>query len=134
MQHTIHTYDAFVAVLRKDPVAIFNEYTPFKADLDHAVKGIAGEAGEIVDAVKKFTVYNQLYDDARIAHIVEELGDMEFYLQQLRNAIGVSREDCINANIAKLCKRYPTVTYTDANAKLRLDKAAEQQQTGEPTL
>jgi len=134
MKHTIHTYDAFVGVLRKDPVALADETTPFKADLNHAIIGICGEAGEVADAVKKFTIYNQVYDDARIAHITEELGDLEFYMQQLRNAIGVSREDCIRANIEKLCKRYPNVEYTDKRAELRLDKAAEQQQTGEPTL
>ena len=41
----------------------------------------------------------EFYDD-------EENGDVEFYLSLFRTALGVDRETIINANIAKLSKRY----------------------------
>jgi NTP pyrophosphatase (non-canonical NTP hydrolase) len=88
--------------------------------LMHAAVGVAGEAGEILDAVKKVWVYNKPLDRE---NLVEELGDIEFYLQQLRNLLGVTREETIHANVAKLNKRYPN-GYTDFHAAARLDKAA----------
>lgn len=88
----------------------------------HAAIGIAGEAGEVLDAVKKMWVYNKPLD---IENLIEELGDIEFYMQALRSLINVSRPDVLRANISKLRKRYPT-GYTDALAIARLDKADQQ--------
>lgn len=86
--------------------------------LTHAAIGIAGEAGEILDAVKKVWVYNQAIN---FENLIEELGDLEYYMQALRTKIGVTRAQCINANMVKLKKRYPN-GYTDQHAAARLDK------------
>lgn len=87
--------------------------------LVHAVLGISGEAGELLDAIKKHCVYNKYLD---VINCVEELGDLEFYLEALRQELGVTRETCLSANIMKLEKRYPLGTYTDQHAQARLDK------------
>lgn len=113
------TYSDFVASRAKDPKEILQEYTEFKAALDHAAKGISGEAGELMDAVKKYTVYNRILD---LANVIEELGDLEFYMEMMRQAIGVDRDEIINKNMNKLSKRYPQ-GYTDAHAAARMDKA-----------
>ncbi len=84
----------------------------------HAAIGVAGEAGEILDAVKKMWVYNQPLDRK---NIIEELGDIEYYLQALRSVLYISRDSVIDLNVAKLRKRYPH-GYTDAAAKARADK------------
>jgi NTP pyrophosphatase (non-canonical NTP hydrolase) len=84
----------------------------------HAAVGIAGEAGEVLDAVKKTWVYGKPLD---IENLIEELGDIEFYLQAMRTLLNVSRQDVLRANITKLRKRYPS-GYTDALAIARLDK------------
>lgn len=86
----------------------------------HAAVGISGEAGELLDAVKKVWVYEKPID---IVNIVEELGDLEFYMQALRSLLGVTREEVIQANVEKLNRRYPG-GYTDAAAIARADKAA----------
>jgi NTP pyrophosphatase (non-canonical NTP hydrolase) len=88
--------------------------------LVHSAIGIAGEAGEILDAIKKIWVYNAAIDRE---NLIEELGDLEFYMQALRTRIGVSRTEVINANVSKLQRRYPK-GYTDRAARERLDKAA----------
>ena len=85
----------------------------------HAAVGIAGEAGEILDAVKKRWVYDKPLD---FENMIEELGDLEFYMQALRMLLGVSREEIIRHNYEKLNKRYPS-GYTDAAAIARADKA-----------
>lgn len=88
-------------------------------EVNHMALGVAGEAGELVDAVKKFIYYNQPID---LENVVEELGDLEFYMQGLRARLGISRERTLAANMAKLAKRYPNFEYSNQRAKERADK------------
>lgn len=88
--------------------------------LMHAAIGIAGEGGELLDAVKKVWVYNKPIDRY---NIIEELGDLEFYMEAIRAQLGITREETILANIEKLKERYPQ-GYTDFHAQARLDKVA----------
>ena len=88
--------------------------------LMHCAVGISGEAGELLDAVKKLWVYGKPLD---MQNAVEELGDIEWYMEAMRSLLGVTREQVIAANVEKLSKRYPT-GYTDALAIARLDKGA----------
>lgn len=108
-----------VTTLKKPGNIIHTEFTPDKADLMHAMLGIAGEAGELVDTVKKHIIYGQ---DLNVENLIEELGDMEFYLEQLRQNIKVSREKTLQYNMAKLALRYPGYNYSDQSAKERADK------------
>ena len=105
-------YAAFVA-------AGFTKRHEGTEGLMHAAIGIGGESGELLDAVKKTWVYGKLLD---LDNVVEELGDLEWYMEALRSLIGVNRETVIAANVAKLTRRYP-VKYTDELAVARLDKA-----------
>lgn len=104
--------------LVKDPEEILQSLCYEKIDIIHAILGISGEAGELLDAIKKHTIYNKPLD---VENVVEELGDLEFYLEQLRQALSISREETLQANIKKLRKRYPS-GYSDKHAQLRLDK------------
>lgn len=90
-------------------------------DAVHMSLGIAGEGGEIVDAVKKTFVYNKELD---VANLKEELGDVLFYVQGMCNIFGWTLGEVISENVAKLEKRYPQ-GYTDAAAQARADKAGE---------
>lgn len=85
----------------------------------HAAIGVAGEAGELLDAVKKVWAYGKPLD---LENAIEELGDLEFYMEALRQQIGVSREQVLQANQEKLAKRYPGLRYSDSLAQQRLDK------------
>ncbi len=84
----------------------------------HAAVGISGEAGEILDAIKKHWVYGAPLD---LENIVEECGDCLFYIVALLDLYGVTVEDAMTANELKLEKRYPA-GYTDAAAIERADK------------
>ena len=112
-------YAAMVAGLVKPGQVLIDQLTPQKAHVQHMAIGISGEAGELLDAVKKYTVYNKTVD---LVNIVEELGDIEFYLEGLRQGFGVTREETLLANIAKLGKRYEGLIYSDAAAQARADK------------
>jgi NTP pyrophosphatase (non-canonical NTP hydrolase) len=89
--------------------------------LAHAALGIAGEAGEIVDAVKKTWIYDKALD---LENVKEEAGDLLFYLVAIGKLCGFSLEDAMRYNMAKLAKRYPS-GYTNEAAIARADKQEE---------
>jgi NTP pyrophosphatase (non-canonical NTP hydrolase) len=105
--------------LMKPGHVIVDQLTPEKADLMHAVVGVSGEAGELLDAVKKFTIYGKTLD---MANMIEELGDLEFYLRRVRQIIGVSHSEVLIANMQKLGERYSSGSYSDEQAIARADK------------
>ena len=92
--------------------------TPSQCELLHAAIGIAGESGELLDAVRKLFLEGQPLDRE---NVIEELGDLCFYLEAACQAIGVTREEIEELNTAKLSKRYEG-GYTDKAAQERADK------------
>lgn len=108
-----------VRVLAKPGADIVSSMSPEKADLWHHATGVVGEAGELIDAVKKHAIYNKPIDRV---NVVEELGDIEFYLEGIRQNLGITREETIEKNIEKLSVRYQGFKYTDQAAQVRADK------------
>lgn len=185
------THTQLVAALVKPPAAIIDWLTPFTADIWHGATGVAGEGGELLEAI--LFRKNGEYDRVNIR---EELGDLYFYIEQLvqrtgifidwTNALciandqiisgdmalpnaaavavhssqvldtvkkaaiynkaldtelltnqlntlamaaltvglqfGLSQQECLNANIGKLSKRYEGIRYSDKAAQDRADK------------
>ena len=112
-------YTDFVGSLVKPGDAILATLTPEKAHLLHMAVGIAGEAGELLDAIKKFVIYNKQID---LVNVIEELGDLEFYMEGLRQGVRVDREHTIYKNKEKLSVRYNSGKYSDKQAQDRADK------------
>lgn len=69
----------------------------------HAAIGLDTEQAEIQDAIKKHIFYGKPLDKVNIA---EEMGDLFWYLAILSNALGVSFEDIMAKNNAKLKARF----------------------------
>lgn len=68
--------------------------------------GLAGEAGEVCENIKKMIRDDgSELTDARRAAVVKELGDVLWYAAQLAMEIGVSLGTVAEANIAKLADR-----------------------------
>lgn len=112
-------YSEFVSALVKSGVEIQKGLDPFKCELLHMSMGISGESGELLDAIKKHVIYGK---DLDIENVIEELGDLEFYLQGIRNLLELHRETIIIINQEKLNCRYHQGTYTDEQAINRKDK------------
>lgn len=108
-----------VKVLAKSGEDLVKEMTPLKAHLNHMVIGISGEAGELGDAIKKFSMYNKTLD---LENVIEELGDLEFFLEGVRNKLGITRGQTLEHNMNKLGKRYKDFKYSDKQAHDRADK------------
>lgn len=111
-------HEILVKDLAKPGELILSELTPEEAHLIHMAMCIAGEAGEIIDAVKRQAIYRKPLD---VENLKEELGDLEFYIEGLRQAVGLSREEVLQHNIRKLRKRYGE-KYSDKAAIERTDK------------
>lgn len=112
-------HESLVRNLKKNPIQILTELTPESADLIHMIMGVVGEAGELLDAIKKHTMYNKPLD---LDNVIEELGDIEFYLEGIRQTLNLNRIDILNTNINKLTKRYSSGTFTNEQAQQRADK------------
>jgi NTP pyrophosphatase (non-canonical NTP hydrolase) len=121
------TQITFGTVVVKDDVLFYHQFVEklFKnlgspeADLNHGVIGCAGEVGELSDAIKKFTIYGKELDRN---NVIEELGDLLFYMQAIMNKLQIPVSDVLQANADKLAKRYVTLEYSDAAAIARADK------------
>lgn len=84
----------------------------------HAAVGIAGEAGELLDAIKKTWIYGKPLDRE---NLIEECGDALFYISALLDNCGSNLQEAMYENMVKLNKRYPS-GYTDQAAQERADK------------
>lgn len=73
-------------------------------DLIIGALGLAGEGGEVADHVKKFIGQGHELDRD---HVVEECGDVLWYISLTLNTVGCDLETCMQRNIDKLYKRYP---------------------------
>ena len=69
----------------------------------HGSCGIATEAGELLDAMKKHIFYGKEIDTV---NIVEEIGDLMWYSAILLDELGVEFEEVMEKNINKLKARY----------------------------
>jgi NTP pyrophosphatase (non-canonical NTP hydrolase) len=120
MTTTEETHMKMVSTLVKSGDEIILSLTPAKAHLLHMSIGVAGEAGELLDAIKKWVIYGKPLDRE---NVIEELGDIEFYLQGIRETLDIAREHTLAANLVKLSKRYgEKLRYSDAAAVARADK------------
>jgi len=113
------THPQLVKALVQPGEAIVQRLTAPEAHALHMTVGLCGEAGELLDAIKKHVIYKKPAD---IENIIEELGDIEFYLEGLRQGFGITREQTLAANINKLQVRYASGFYSDAQAQDRADK------------
>ena len=112
-------YEQFGRYIVKPGHDILVQLTPLQASILHMAVGVSGEAGELLDSVKKHCVYQKQLD---INNVIEEAGDVLFYLTGLLNELGLTIEECMEANVAKLSKRYPQHQYSNEAAIARADK------------
>lgn len=113
-QFTIVRYDQFVwQLLKPDTEKIMKL---------HAALGICGEAGEFADAVKKSSIYGQ---PENTENLVEELGDLLFYIQAAINVFHLDYEEIMQHNANKLAQRYEKLTFTTQESIDRKDKKEE---------
>jgi NTP pyrophosphatase (non-canonical NTP hydrolase) len=66
--------------------------------------GLAGESGEVVDQIKKCLFQGHEIDRLKM---VDELGDVLWYYTLICKAMGITLQEVMQHNVAKLRRRYP---------------------------
>lgn len=72
--------------------------------------GLAGEAGEVANVIKKMWREHEgkvTLDDRR--RVADELGDVLWYLSQLATELHISLNDIVQLNLKKISERYKKV-------------------------
>lgn len=115
----IKEFDNLVIALAKNGQSIINDLDPAKANLLHMAVGVSGESGELLDAIKKHTIYGKILDRENVK---EEAGDILFYLNNILINVGFTLDEVIQHNIDKLSKRYSKGSYSNEQAQERADK------------
>jgi NTP pyrophosphatase (non-canonical NTP hydrolase) len=90
------------------------EYTGDEIMLVWNALGLAGEAGEVADTIKKAVFHRHALDRD---HLIKELGDVLWYVAALCTKLDVNMADVMQANIDKLKARYPDGYSSDASIK-----------------
>ncbi|OFV49734.1 MULTISPECIES: nucleoside triphosphate pyrophosphohydrolase family protein [Oligella] len=88
--------------------------------LIHAAMGLSSEAGEITDQIKAHLFYGKELD---LVNLVEEAGDLLFFLTLMLYQLNIDIEQVIEGNKAKLEVRYGSEFNTEG--ALVRDKAKE---------
>jgi len=88
-------------------------------DMLHCSVGISGEAGELLDHMKKAMWQGHNID---LDYLVLELGDILFYFTSMCNCIGVDIDIIRKKNIEKLRIRYPDRVFDSERSIHRNEK------------
>jgi len=95
---------------------------PETVRLFHSFIGLTTEVGELQDLFKKKVLYGKEIEKDKI---VDELGDVMWYLGVACNALGVSLEEVMEKNWKKLSTRYGDKLQFTEQAALNKNKEAE---------
>ncbi len=102
--------------------AIRGRFSEENIRLLHATMGLATEAGEALDAIKKHLFYGKPLDKVNLK---EEMGDLFWYLAIMADALEIDFEPIMERNIEKLKARYGE-KFSDLNANVRNLKVERQ--------
>ena len=72
--------------------------------IENGLMGLNGEAGECIDILKKYRFQGHELDRTKL---LDELGDVLWYIAEAASGLGITMEDIAIHNIGKLKKRYP---------------------------
>lgn len=81
-----------------------NPEKDLEKNLVNAALGLSGETGEVADLIKKWKNQGHSLDENKL---IEELGDVLWYIALATDSIGYDLSDVASLNIKKLKLRYP---------------------------
>jgi len=101
---------------------LFKEHGPDTVNLLHGAIGANTEAGELLDAVKRFLFYGKEIDRV---NVIEEVGDLCWYMAVTLEAVGSDFDEAMQRNIDKLRTRFPEGFEADKALNRDLDAERE---------
>ena len=80
------------------PLAIRTEKPlPILQRMSHSCMGLITEIGEVVTELKRMAIYSKPLDEQRKTHILEEIGDVMWYVAIMWNVLDANLEEFISA-------------------------------------
>jgi len=77
------------------------------SNLEYPTLGLAGEAGEVANIVKKIQRdHGGVLNDEIKAKLKDELGDVLWYISACADELGISLSEIAEYNVHKLAKRH----------------------------
>ena len=101
-------------------------------ELNYLILGLAGESGEVIELMKKharnFGIATDKGSLRKLPHMtkirmIDELGDILWYLIKLTTVLDVSLVDVIELNVRKLRGRQPHLAWPFTEIPLRITEA-----------
>lgn len=102
-------YEKFVRMMMKPHGSLEEELCDW-------VMGLAGESGEVVDLAKKVLFHGRTVAEDRM---IEEIGDVLFYVTALCHTFNITVEELMNANYKKLTARHGGESFNTERDKAR---------------
>lgn len=93
------TYPQFVDSKTKDPVALASSISAERMDLANLALGLSHAAGILTGTLRKHAVYNT---ELNVDAVVSSMGDIEFHMQGIRNALELNRGVIIAENMDRM--------------------------------
>ena len=114
-------FESNTEIFQREARRSLRDDLPYEATCSNMCMGLAGEIGEVIDIMKKHIYQGKELD---ITDVIEEVGDVLWYIANFCNVNNITMDDCMESNIKKLRKRFPNgFTIKDANE--RKDKMGE---------
>lgn len=98
------TFDEYEAEARRTSTRAKGEELGAAWHMAVMALGLAGEAGEVADLLKKKMGHGHPLD---LDKLTSELGDVLWYVTALAECAGLTLDEIARYNVAKLRKRYP---------------------------
>lgn len=89
---------------QKLAMTTLNKEIPESELLINAILGLSGETGEVADLIKKHKFQGHDLDEQKL---IDELGDIAWYLAEAATALKVDLDTILERNIEKLKRRFP---------------------------
>ena len=105
-------------VFQEEALRSMRSDLPYEAICSNMCMGLSGETGETVDIFKKHIYQGK---DLDINDVIEEIGDILWYIANLCNVNKITMKECMESNVEKLRKRYPN-GFSIKDALERADK------------
>ena len=105
-------------VFQEEALRCMRNDLPYELICSNMCMGLAGETGETVDIFKKHIYQGK---DLDINDVIEEIGDILWYIANLCNVNKITMKECMESNVEKLRKRYPN-GFSIKDALERADK------------
>lgn len=99
----VKEYPALIRAHKKDSTHMSVHLTPLKVGVLHNAIELATSASDLLACIKRCTLYGQALD---IQTIMEELGKIEFSLEELRQVLEIQRDAVLVNNMSAVQQKY----------------------------